>query len=448
MRSKRRPQGADATARYALPASRRLTRGPARKMGRFAEFKEMRMSRCSRRNLWLVGVVLLLPACDRKPSPPPQAGPTSPPAQTTPAAAARSAPASGPRWLCEQPILEFGEVWVGTVVQKEFSFRNAGVEALRIKKVSPRCSCSSAPTYPKEVPPGGSGVLTFVLKTDGKPYGPIGEFITLDTNDPQTARPQLWLKGFIKTAFHMEVVADSLDERNKKAGKTTDSHAIEGAGFGKIKTDDRLHRVIKLSNTSGQPLSVTMQPLQPGSRFKVELQETVPQQEYELTVIGEPPFPPGYSSAQIVLQTNIPEDPRHTIPVNAYVPPRIEVIPPDRMVIDQEMYAQKERKITIMNNGSTPLNVLGIATSEPNFGIVLLPRDPAKPEEQIINIALPGGESYRPPPYGEIIEIKTDDAEKQLIRITVLPSLNATATPRPPEKPLVLHPVALPNAGR
>ena len=95
------------------------------------------------------------------------------------------------------------------------------------------------------------------------------------------------------------------------------------------------------------------------------------------------------------------------------------------------------------------MNVTAISTSEPRYDIKLLPRDPAKPEDQVIDIALPGGSNYRPPAYGEVIEIKTNDREVPLIRIQVLPSLPSATkpiAPRPPDKPLQMYPVAVPGA--
>jgi hypothetical protein len=380
-------------------------------------------------------------ACDSKSNKAPKT-PTSQAAAQKPAAGSAI---GGPRWVCAQAVIDFGEVWAGATVERQFEFRNAGTEVLKILKIKPRCSCSAAPNYSKEVPPGGTGSIPFILRTDNKHNGPLDEYLTIDTNDPANSSTKISLKGVIRTVVEAKVTYDAVYERDKAAGKTVEPPTEQKASFGRISSTDKLLRVIRLHNTSGQPLSLTLLPLPADARFKAELKEVVPNEEFDLTVWAEPPIPVGRWSTPIRFQTNIPTQPFYQVYAAAYVPPRIEVMPPELMVIDQDIYPQKERQITITNNGTTAVEIMAISTSEPRFGIGLLPPDPAKPQNQVINITLPGGESYRPPRYGELIEIKTNDGEVPLIRVSILPSLNAPPVPRPADQPLVMHPVTLPR---
>ena len=409
-----------------------------------------------------VGMLTALASCDQKPAPStpkkppklppglaqaagqpatqqPQQPPAQPPAQPT--------GKGGAKWVCDQPVIEYGEVWVNAIVERQFTFRNAGTEVLKLGRPQPMCSCSSVPNYTQEVPPGGTGTITYRLNTERKPYGPSNERINFPTNDPASPKISVEMKGFIKTALDTEVIYDAQTDRDKAAGKAVSLNRRGGGAFGRVKSEDLQHRVIKLKNTSGRPLTLTMQPIPSSSRFQIQLKETIPGQEYELDAKTDAPLPVGEWSVVVTLQTNIPEQQTYPLWVSAQVPPRVEIMPPNKMVIDQTSYPQKERKITVVNNGTTPVNITGVSTSEPAFGISLLPRDPAKPNEQVLMIALPGGESYRPPPYGEIIEVTTNDPEVPLARIQVLPSLTAPPTPRPPDKPLQMHPVALPGLG-
>jgi hypothetical protein len=393
-----------------------------------------------------VAVLLAAGGCKQKEAPG-GAGTAGAPAPSGKSPGTVQAAQNGPRWVCDQPVIDYGKVWVDTVVQQTFTFRNAGNQVLTLGKPLARCSCSSATDYPKEVPPGGTGKITYMLKTERKPYGPCVEYITVPTNDPVNPKPQITLQGFIFTAIDPVVVYDAVYERAKIAGKLPlpEEPTKQGALFGRVKSDDRLERVIKLNNTSGRPLTLTMQPVSPGVPFQIELQQPAPDQEYQLVVKMDPPIRVGQWYTVVNLQTNIPEQPVYQVYVAAEVPPRVEIVPPGKIVIDQDMYPQKERRITISNHGTTPVNVLAISTSEPRYGIQLLPRDPAKPEDQVINIALPGGSSYRPPPYGEMIEIKTNDAEVPLIQMQILPSLSTPVAPRPADKPLQMYPVAVPG---
>jgi hypothetical protein len=237
------------------------------------------------------------------------------------------------------------------------------------------------------------------------------------------------------------VAYDATYEEDKAAGLNPAPVLKMKGAFGRIKGDRTLHRIVRLRNTSGQPLTLSMLAPQPQPPFMAELAEKVAGEEFELTIKANPPIPVGHTSTSVVLQTNVPERPRYQLWISSYVAPRIEVSPPEKMLIDTENFPQKEREIRIANNGQTPVDVVGISTSEPRFGITLKPRDPKLMNQQVIKIALPGGESYRPPPYGELIEITTNDPEVSLIRVAVVPTLNPT--PRPPDKPLEMHKVPL-----
>jgi len=378
----------------------------------------------------------------KSPAYPQQAGQEG--SQTSPGETPQAAVTGGPRWVCEQPLIDFGAVWEGVTVKKDFNFQNTGDQLLKIEKPKAHCSCSSAPNYTKEVPPGGAGVIPFVLNTANKPYGPIEEYLNVETNDPKTPSVKIWLKGFIKNVVEPEVVYDATYQEEVAAGRSPPPVAKMKAAFGRIKGDRPLHRVIKLRNTSGQPLSLSIVPPEPQPPFSAELVEKIPGEEYEVTVRATPPIPVGHASAPLAFQTNVAERPKYQLWISTYVPPRIEVTPPEKMLIDPDNYPQKEREIRIVNNGTTPVDVVGVSTSEPRFGITLKPRDPAQPNQQVIKVALPGGESYRPPKYGEVIEIATNDQEIPVIRITVVPFL--TPTLRPADKPLEMHPVPL-NVG-
>lgn len=356
----------------------------------------------------------------------------------------------GPRWVCDEPVVDFGEVWEGATIKHDFVFRNAGTEVLKIEKPKAHCSCSTAENYTREVAPGESGIIPFVLKTVNKLNGPLKEYLIIKTNDPSNQSMRVWLKGFVRKVVHAEAVYDALYERDKAAGKVKKPLRKRGnaaAGFGRIKSGDGLHRIIKMRNTSGQhPLSLTLQPLPPDSKYQVEFKEVVPGEEFELTVTAEPPIPEGRWRTQIWFKTNVPERPVYRLFASSYVPPRVEVIPP-KIVINRKKYPAKERDIRIINNGETPVDVVSIATSEPRYVITLLSRDPAKPNEQRINVVFPGGKGYEPPAYGELIQIKTKGPEKPVFDMWVVPTLQGQRTPRPSDKPLELHPVDLSKGG-
>ena len=374
----------------------------------------------------------------------PAAQPASPSGQpatpTPPSAPNPSAAAPGPRWVCDPSVIDFGEVWAGETVQRSFTFRNTGTEVLRIEEPKAQCSCSSADNWTREVPPGGTGVIPFVLKTVNKPHGPLNEYLTIETNDPTNRTTNLWLKGFCKDVCEVTVVYDAIHERDAAAGKPVMPVEKTKGSFGKITANDRLHRILKLRRTNPEPLALTMQPLPANARFQVQFRETIPGDEYELTIIGEPPFAVGEWNMPIQFTTNIPKRPAYLLYVYAQVPPRLEAIP-QKIVYEPKKYAGRERPIKILNHGTTPVQILTAATSEPRYQITRLPPNPAAPEEIGVNVSIPA-EGYVVPPYGEMIELTTNDPELPVIRVPVLPTLGP-ATPRPADRPLQLYPVPL-----
>jgi len=344
----------------------------------------------------------------------------------------------GPKWECDQSRYDFGTVYAGAIIRHPFEFRNVGHQVLKVLEAKPRCSCSVAENYTRVLKPGETGRIPFRLNTAHKD-GFVDEWLAIKTNDPRRPIMTIRLNGVVKTVCRVEVISD--------AGATSASeiaNLVKARGyFGKIKAHDHLKRVLRMTNQTERPLSLTMLPIRPsGSPFKASLREVRPGQTFELTLIGEPPFPPGATNAVITFKTNIVEKPIYTLPLSAYVPPRIEVMPP-KIVADRNSTRFKLRHITITNNGKTPFKVTGVAVSSPAFKLAVQRADPAKPNQTVIEVTLPPG-AYQPPPYGEVVRIETTDAEKPVIEVFVLPSLTRPPTPRPADKPLKLYPIAMP----
>jgi hypothetical protein len=341
--------------------------------------------------------------------------------------------AEGPKWECDDLRYDFGSVYAGAIVRHPFIFRNAGSQELKVLKIKPRCSCSAAETYTRSLEPGKTGSIPFRLNTFGK-EGFVDEWLDVETNDPVRPTMTVRLNGEIKSVCSLEVVSDAgapAEADLKRIAK------FRGA-FGKIKPTDRLHRVLRMINKTPQPLSLTLQPIRPaGAPFSAELKEVQPGQEFELTIDGNPPFPGGSTIATVDFATNIPDQPFYSIRVSAYVPARIEVMPP-KIVADANTYTIKKRRITITNNGASPFEVTKLAVSNPDFKLSMQPPDPANPNQTVIDVLLPPGE-YRPPPYSDVIRIETTDAEKPVIELHVLPTMKNPPTPRPADKPLVFH---------
>ncbi len=341
-------------------------------------------------------------------------------------------PPSGPQWSCKSVEHDFGEVWAGTQVRHPFPFENVGNQTLMILEAKPQCSCSVAENYTREIPPGVTGTIPFLLDTVSK-SGAVRESLTIKTNDPLRPNMQLWMKGAVKTVCKAEVVADAaLEDPNlpsAEAKKIRNTRTYLGI----VKPNQRIHRVVRLTNTSGAPLSLTMASQPEHPHFDIDFKETQPGEVFELTIDGKPPYPPGSLNVPLRLKTNIPEVPLYTIPVYARVPDRIDVMP-TKIVADERSAGNKRRTIKLTNYGDTPFEVVGVEVSHPDFQSALLPPDSSNPALSTVEVILPPGE-YRPPPWGEVVRIHTNDPDFALIEINVLPDLRRPPTERPMDLP-------------
>jgi hypothetical protein len=246
----------------------------------------------------------------------------------------------------------------------------------------------------------------------------------------------LELTGIVKKVATYEVIEDALVPANSP---DFDGIRKTGASFGRIKADDRVRRVLALTNTSGQPLDLTLLAVTPqGAPFEAELKQTETGKAYELAIVGTPPFAKGHTSASVSFRTNIPEQEIWQIGIYVYVPDRIEIIP-ERIVVDPTYPPVPIRKISVRDNGGRHFEITSVATSNPGIDVRVLPAHPTTPETRDIRVKLPMGR-YAPPTYGDVIRITTDDPEKPLVDVYILPKMGVDPVPRPADKPLEFHP--------
>lgn len=371
-----------------------------------------------------------------------QAAPTPPPASSDPNAPLPTTPPKGARWTSQETTFNCGVMWAGNIKEHRFEYVNKGTDTLEIYEIKPGCFCSKAENTTMKVPPAKMGRMTYRLDTSGK-YGPLDETITLITNDPDRPKMIFRMIGEVKLFAEQEVIFDnslpnggdekSLAALRKKLGT-----------WDKIKPDDHLKRVLRIRNTSGQPLDIELLPMFPEkTNFKAELKTTKPHEEYELTIIGEPPFQGGLNKAVISCKTNVKEMKAFTIPLYATVPQRIEVLP-TKIVVDPGMPVVLERRIAITHDGSRPFKITGLESTEQSFDLRLLPQNPAKPNQWIATLRLPDA-NYRPPPFGEVVRFHTTDDERPIIDVYVMPSLYMEPGERPKNFPMVFQPGIMPS---
>lgn len=377
------------------------------------------------------------PPVQAKPEPVPDK-PKSPPPPPPPSSAA------GPKWEIENVVYDFGAVWAGKEVRHPFEIRNVGDQTLNIDRPKARCSCSAAESYSRQVPPNGTGVIPFLLKTTNK-VGPVNEWLTIGTNDPLRPEMKIWMRGIVKTVCTPEVIADESIAAGARGAPGIEVLKKRKAHFGNITSNQSLYRVIRLTNATDAPLSLELLDapraiLKVNSKsemipnpFQASIEEVEPGQVFELTVTGKPPFQVGTTTMGINFKTNIPDQPYYAMAATAYVPARIEVRP--YKIVTNLQANTKLRTIRIVNNGTTPFKITSFATSDPTYRLRRVPTKPSERNTDKFELMLPPG-NYIPPSYGEVVRFETTDAEKPIIDIPVLPDLRKPPTARPANLPI------------
>ncbi len=328
---------------------------------------------------------------------------------------------TGPVWHADEISFNFGELWAGpqASMSHTFTFQNNGTETLKILDTKAKCGCTVAKGYSTEVSPGGIGQIPVTLSAKLLKAGWVSKTVDVITNDPRNAKVVIELKGNIKNLCSFT--------------------PHRGTLFNRVKLDQRLYREVTVRSNVDYPLQLDMRPLSANSFFQINWEEVVPGKEWRYTALAEAPHPEGRSgSTLMIFDTNSPDVPRYEIYASCYVLPRVDIIP-RKMVLQKVEPVNKTRDIRIVNNGKTPFELVSIMTSEPRLNPSLLPIDPAKPNEYKIRCTIPAG--YEPPPYGEVVEIKTTDYEKGVIQVLVLSRASYPRTPpRPADQPLNMVP--------
>lgn len=350
----------------------------------------------------------------------------------------------GAWWELDENTYDFGTAWSGQRRSHTFLLKNNGPEPLEIYEMKPSCFCVTTERLAARVLPNRGTSVRFHVNLANR-VGPFLESMTLVTNDPQQPYIVMEMRGDVRMPAVQEVIYDS---SLPGGGDATTLGPVRGmlGTFGKLKRGDvPLKRILRIRNTSGQPLHLSMLPIFPEkSQFSASLKATIEGEEYELTIDGQPPFDEGRTEALISLQTNLRDFERFSIPVSVEVVGRIEVRP-NLIVVNPNRASVLERRITIRHDGSQPFVITGLFASDANFDLRLLPQDPTKPNEWRALLKLPGPQ-WVPPPWGEIIRFETTDAQRPTIDIPVVVDRDIALSPRPDSAPLAWQPGMMPPA--
>lgn len=93
-----------------------------------------------------------------------------------------------------QNTFDFGKLKQGESASFEYTFTNIGKSNLFIRKVTAACGCTAVITSADMIPPGKTGTIKTTFNSAGK-IGAQNKTITVITNDPDSPKLILWIKG-------------------------------------------------------------------------------------------------------------------------------------------------------------------------------------------------------------------------------------------------------------
>ncbi len=158
---------------------------------------------------------------------------------------------SKPQIKFENELHDFGDIDKGQTVSTVFKFKNTGSGPLEIKNVATSCGCTSAKMEKTTFNPGESGEIPVTFDS-GRFSGPITKRVTVTTNDPDSPKTVVTIKGTVKVDIMSKPV--SLFFANAKSGQqSTQEIEVSTAKLDKL----------EISNLSIQPdfLSANIQPV-------------------------------------------------------------------------------------------------------------------------------------------------------------------------------------------
>jgi hypothetical protein len=197
------------------------------------------------------------------------------------------------------PVLDFGKIIAGTVVNHAYEFKNTGNAPLILTEVQPSCGCTTSGGWPARLEPGQTGSIPIQFNSTGYGGRNIDEGIMVASNDPVQPSVALGLKGVVVAPI--EVSPGSAVFLPPADAPSSES------------------KVIRITNHTEHPLILSA-PESDNRAFAVELTTVRPEQEFELRVTTLPPIGAKSVRGNIIIKTNSPQIP--VLTVTTFLAPR------------------------------------------------------------------------------------------------------------------------------
>jgi hypothetical protein len=200
------------------------------------------------------------------------------------------------------------------------------------------------------------------------------------------------------------------------------------ASFGRITEDDAktqtLVRKLTVINNMNTPANITdVKSTNPS--FQAEIKTLEEGKQYELIVTLVPPLRSGSTNGSIEMSTGVPESPKLTIPVRAYVTSEVEVLP-SKLTIRTGRVGNLKRYLTVRNNSKKPIKISDVQASSPALKLTL--EEPKPGMQYKIGVDIPA--EYEVPSGGDHITFKTDSPKTPSFTIPIIAGKYRGASPQ------------------
>ncbi len=304
---------------------------------------------------------------------------------------------AGPKFHCEKPTYEAGDVWEGAEIEHTFAFRNDGDETLEILKVTPGCGCTLTGEYDKRVEPGKTGKIPIQVRTNR--LRSLNKRITVETNDPTQKTVYLFVKGNLTKRIEVKPSATPFS-------------------WGRITSDTELTKVATVINNTKEKMTLELDKSPRPEPYKVTLKELEPGKKVEITVeVDRSKLKDGQNSSNLRLKTGLESEPMVMIPVIVYQPPIVE-LKRKILMVQAEPVTDTPLVLPVQYNGEGTMKLSEARSSHPDLAteILAMETDPGRLFQ--VTVTVPAGWSLDPGDKAELTLI-TDVKGSETIDVPI-----------------------------
>lgn len=330
-------------------------------------------------------------------------------------------PTNSPKLVFDNVSYDFGKARAGDAVKHTFTFTNTGSDTLEITAVRPGCGCTTAGEWTKKVEPGKTGTIPIQVNVAATwPAGAIIKVVSVDSNDRSQPSVQLQVKGMVWKPIDVNPAYAVLNIPADAPSAST---------------------VVRITSNLEEPVKLE-KPQCNNPSYTLDLKETKPGKEFELTVTAHAPITNG--QAAITIKSSSTNAPEVALTGWANVQPALAVIPPIITLPQAPLGSKVMPTITIQNNGTNALKLSEpTLTGMPGLDNVSVNVEESAPGKLFaVKLAFPEGFAI---PGGQHLELslKTTHPHYPVIKVPVN-QIPGPPHPISPIKPAAQIPVPPP----